>query len=580
MMRKAARLRMSEGQTLAARCRVLAETGFEGIDVALPADIDVTELADASAQAGVEVANVLAARSLHSMLADADPTVRRDGLVGLELSLQGAAALGATSVLLPALLPANADEIAARTNTAHELRQVLPLAEELDVRVAVESCPEGFLLSSEALAEFVDEFDSSHVTVHFDVGNAQALGRLCSGSGAWESASTRWTSKTSAALGPRRRGSTTGRRSGSERETATGLLLSQPSERSTTPAGSRPSSPDRGGAPRGHLCSDGHDARMTSVRIGVIGCGRIAQVMHLPFLDELPQFELVALSDLSADVLSGLGRRYRAESTTDYTELLERVDIEAVAITTPDHAAIAEQAARAGKHVFVEKPLCFTPAEGQRIADAVHDAGVRLMVGYMRRFDPAVMRLHELLPEVGQIRVVRARDMLGLRSVPTDIYTMTMPTEGSAGSVSNRAPFQSRLAEGVGSDDPRRVNLYWVMLMLGIHHLAVLRALLGEPAEVQGTELLGEQHLVTTLLYEDGERALLLGVWPVQTWTETSLDVVTDTSVVSLSFPNPWVRSFRRPLCGDRRRTTGPSRHTTRTRIDPPSARNGLPSTN
>ena len=175
-MRKAARLRMSEGDTLAARCRVLADTGFEGLDVATPSDIDVAELAAAASESGVEVANVLAARSLHSMLADADPAVRRHGREGLELSLRDASALGASSVLLPALLPANADEATARANTRDELGRVLPLAEELDVRVAVESCPNGFLLSAEELAEFVDGFGSPYVTVHFDVGNAQPFG--------------------------------------------------------------------------------------------------------------------------------------------------------------------------------------------------------------------------------------------------------------------------------------------------------------------------------------------------------------------------------------------------------------------
>ena len=283
---------------------------------------------------------------------------------------------------------------------------------------------------------------------------------------------------------------------------------------------------------------------MTPVRIGVIGCGRIAQIMHLPFLHELAEFELVALSDISTDVLDELSVRYRGvEACTDYSELLGRDDIDAVAVTTPDHAAIVEEVARAGKHVFVEKPLCFTPAEGQRIVEAVRDGDVRLMVGYMRHYDPAVRRLVELLPELGQIRLVRGRDTLGLRSVPTDIYTVVLPPEGSGGRASDRRPFQDRLAEGVGSDDPRRVNLYWIMLMLGVHDLAVLRAVLGEPTEVQGTELLGEHHLVTTLRYQSEERAVLeLGVWPRQTWTETSLEVVTDTSVVSLSFPNPWVR--------------------------------------
>jgi predicted dehydrogenase len=283
---------------------------------------------------------------------------------------------------------------------------------------------------------------------------------------------------------------------------------------------------------------------MTPVRIGIVGCGRIAQVMHLPFLDELEQFDLRALSDLSSDVLDGLARRYpRAATYRDYTELLAREDLDAVAICTPDHADLAEEAVSAGKHVFVEKPLCFTPDEGRRLVAAVEESGVQLMVGYMRRYDPAVRRLLDGLPELGPVRRVRALDTLGLRSVPNDVYALVLPAEGAAGRVSDRGAFAHKLAAAVGSDDPRRTNLYWIMLMLAVHDVAVLRAILGPPTEITHVELLGPSQLIVALRYADGARATLeLGIWPEQTWSDTTVDVVGDAADASLSFPNPWVR--------------------------------------
>jgi predicted dehydrogenase len=283
-----------------------------------------------------------------------------------------------------------------------------------------------------------------------------------------------------------------------------------------------------------------------TISIGVIGCGRIAQVMHLPLLDELEEFDLVALCDLSAEVLDALGKRYpRVRTFVDFGELLDRDDIDAVAICTPDHALVAAQAVGAGKHVFVEKPLCFAPEEGRALVAAVEQRGVRLMVGYMRRYDPAVRRLLEQLPELEPVRLVRALDTLGLRSVPSDVNTVVLPPDGSVGRVTDRLAFADKLSAAVDSDDPRRTNLYWLMLMLGVHDLAVLRAIVGPPDEIAHVELLGPSRLVVSFGYRNGARATLeLGVWPAQTWSETTVDVVGDETQARLSFPNPWVRNL------------------------------------
>jgi predicted dehydrogenase len=165
------------------------------------------------------------------------------------------------------------------------------------------------------------------------------------------------------------------------------------------------------------------------------------------------------------------------------------------------------------------------------------------MVGYMRRYDPALQALHDRLGELGQIRIVRARDSLGLAATATDIYALVLPKPGAPGRMQDRSAFDAKLAEGLGSDDPRRLTLYWIVLMLGVHDFAVLRSLLGHPSAVVSAEVLGPRHLTTSLGYDSGAIASLeLGVWPKHTWTDTELDVVTDTAVATLTFPNPWIR--------------------------------------
>jgi predicted dehydrogenase len=304
---------------------------------------------------------------------------------------------------------------------------------------------------------------------------------------------------------------------------------------------------------------------VTPVRIGVVGCGRVAQVMHLPYLSELPEFELVALADISPEVRGALQSRYSGVDThTDAADLIARDDLDAVAVVTPDHAEVAEASARAGKHVFVEKPFCFTPEEGRRVLAAAEEAGVRTMVGYMRRYDPAVVALVGQLDELGPVRIVRARDSLGLSATPIDIYTVDLPPAGAPGRASDRAAFDAKLAEGLGSDDPRRVFLYWIVLMLGVHDLAVLHAILGHPAAVTSTEIYGPNHFVTSFAYESGATAFLeMGVWRAHTWTDTDFDVIADDAVASLAFGNPWVKYLPTTL---RVRTAGEEGATVETR--------------
>jgi hexulose-6-phosphate isomerase len=173
---KSARLRMSEGATLRERCELLRACGFDGVDAVTPSDLDVEALVDAVTTAGIEVANVLAGRSLRWTLADPDPEVRAYGRLGLEQSLHDAVLLGASSVMLPSLLPHGVDPADARNRTAEELRRVLPLVEELRVRIAIENCWNGFLESADVVAAFVDSFESAWVVSYFDVGNVAPRG--------------------------------------------------------------------------------------------------------------------------------------------------------------------------------------------------------------------------------------------------------------------------------------------------------------------------------------------------------------------------------------------------------------------
>ncbi|MCB9992790.1 MAG: Gfo/Idh/MocA family oxidoreductase [Hyphomicrobiaceae bacterium] len=133
--------------------------------------------------------------------------------------------------------------------------------------------------------------------------------------------------------------------------------------------------------------------------VGIIGCGLITQVEHLPNLLGLrDRFEVIGVADPSEMVRAYL---HKTRGVVGYAEAGELLDLkpDCVVIATPDafHVDLTLEALARGMHVFVEKPLCYDPADAVRIAAARDRAGKIVQVGYMKRFDPAYLALYRML---------------------------------------------------------------------------------------------------------------------------------------------------------------------------------------
>lgn len=128
---------------------------------------------------------------------------------------------------------------------------------------------------------------------------------------------------------------------------------------------------------------------MVPIGVGIVGCGEVTQIVHLPTLAQLPeQFTPVALCDASAQVLQAVGERWGiAARTLDYRELCAMPQVDAVLIASPNafHAAVTLKALRQGKHVLVEKPMCMNLREAEAVIAAQGQAERVVQVGYMRR---------------------------------------------------------------------------------------------------------------------------------------------------------------------------------------------------
>jgi predicted dehydrogenase len=148
------------------------------------------------------------------------------------------------------------------------------------------------------------------------------------------------------------------------------------------------------------------------LRVGVLGAGPIAQSAHFDALAKARNADLYAICDLAEDLLSEMAAVHGpARTFTDYSAMLADPDVDAVLVATADqfHVPAARAAIQAGKHVLVEKPLGATTAECLPLRDQVHESGLVLQVGTMRRFDPGIAFARDFVrEEIGEVIALKA----------------------------------------------------------------------------------------------------------------------------------------------------------------------------
>ena len=293
---------------------------------------------------------------------------------------------------------------------------------------------------------------------------------------------------------------------------------------------------------------------MARIRMGVIGCGLIGQMMHLPHLKELHElFEVVALCDVSPGTLkyvgdySGVSRRH-----TDYRDLLKE-PLDAVAVLSADsHGAVIADSLKAGKHVFTEKPMCYTLGEADEILTVQKQAGTVCMVAYMKRYDPG---FRYALP--------RIRDLKGLQTIHISVLHpseanqighhdirrfMDVPADVRA---KLRGEQDALIREAIGDFTPleRRVFADNLLSTL-VHDINVLRGLSGDPVEVLFTDVWhGGEGMLTCLRYASDVRAVIsLQYLPDLAHYEETVAYYAKADRVRLVFPSPFFRNLPTPV--------------------------------
>jgi predicted dehydrogenase len=284
----------------------------------------------------------------------------------------------------------------------------------------------------------------------------------------------------------------------------------------------------------------------TRLRVGVIGCGLIAQVMHLHYLRELDdRFEIAAICDVSEAARTAVGRDYGVANQFAAWQDLIKEPLDAVLVlTSGSHAPAAIAAAEAGLHVLVEKPMCFSVAEGKAMVDAATKAGVTMMVAYNKRYDPAYLRLLEESRGLNDLRLLRITTLESPLEPYIKHYNLhrggaVAPDVAEGFAKDNSA----RITAAIGDADPlSRWAYHLVLLDSLVHELNAMRGVMGEPDRLEFADI---RETGVTAIFTFGPTQCVLA-WvdlPGIARYAMEFDLYSPDRRLTLSFPSPFLRS-------------------------------------
>jgi predicted dehydrogenase len=307
-------------------------------------------------------------------------------------------------------------------------------------------------------------------------------------------------------------------------------------------------------------------ARSQRVRVGIVGLGAVAQAVHLPLLDRLgAQFHIAAIADLSAALVEAIGERYRVPAAERYLgidALLTSRAIDAlIVLTSGSHGAATLAGLARGLPVFVEKPLAYTLAEADAIAEALASARAagdapdgqsKLQVGYMKLHDPAVVRALEFGAEANGHGPIRSIEVTVLH--PTSeaqlAHARLPPPAGDVPTavIAELQAADDRLREVALGPAKASIGRLYSGILLGsvVHDLAIIRAFAGDPVAIDAVDVWPEDAwppsvAVAGRLAAGGRFSIRWHFLPDYPSYREEVRVVRDGSTIELEFPAPYL---------------------------------------
>ncbi|HEY0076741.1 MAG TPA: Gfo/Idh/MocA family oxidoreductase [Abditibacteriaceae bacterium] len=278
---------------------------------------------------------------------------------------------------------------------------------------------------------------------------------------------------------------------------------------------------------------------MNPIRFAYVGCGFVGQRIHIPNFSSLPDCRFVALAEARRELGQKVAARYGIEKVyASHEEIANDPEIEAVGVSAPYalQGSIAEDLLRAGKQVFMEKPMAVSLQRAQSIVEAERQSGARLMVGYMKRYDPGNVLLKRHLDEwkssgeAGNFVLARNHGFGGNWVFAQD---PNVPFETS----SDTPPPAPDECPAWLPDEHK--NSYLGYLQQWTHNINLLRFFLGGEAQVKFVDL-NEDGMTGAVVFDiGGQRAILESAYTqFHGWEEHT----------QIYFEGGWLRTGAPPL--------------------------------
>jgi predicted dehydrogenase len=306
------------------------------------------------------------------------------------------------------------------------------------------------------------------------------------------------------------------------------------------------------------------------IQVGVIGCGGIAQMVHIPYLLETEAFELVALADNNEAVLKAVAEHYNiSKAYSSWQDILRQNDIDAVLISHGgSHRDSVIGALEAGKHIFVEKPLAWNRRECQEISESAARTDRILQLGYHKLYDPAFQYAKEALSEFEDLAFVECTVLHAADEYNRAPYhvlqgdgqfsqfnyelgsweemqqdTLQALTSGEIGQLANEA------LGDLKANDTLQVA-YGLMTISVIHQIYTLFGFLGEPLRVLHANFWRGGHSMQILMEFPNELRCALN-WhnlPYLNNYRETYAFYGNRQRLALEFPSPYYRNFPSPV--------------------------------